>query len=130
RNAVEDLLEEGSKAQGDEYRYEGFLRDRKKHLAEEFRKHREKMDSLQVKGVGSFLKISAPTAIITGLTAVAHTFGFQVDPFLASSLAGTGAALSGIAWWGEVKQQRSEALQSFPYLYLLTLQDELKTSSS
>lgn len=129
RKAAELLLEEGSKAQGDEYRYEGFLKNKKKELAEEFRKHRDKMESLQVKGFGSFLKISVPTAVSTALSAVA-ALGFQVDPFTATTLAGTGAALSGVVWRGEVRQQRREAIENFPYHYLLTLEKELPISNS
>ena len=128
REAVDELMREGSKAREDEYRYEGFLSDKKKQLTEEFSKHRAKMESLTVKSVGSFLKISAPTAIIAAATSVAKSLGFEVDSFLLSSLAGTGMTLSGLAWWGEVKQQRSEAVQDFPYHYLLTLPEELKKS--
>ncbi len=129
RKAVEDLLAEGSRAQGDEYRYEGFLKDKKKDLAEEFRQYKEKMESLSIRSVGSLLRISAPTAVSTILTAVA-TLGFHVDPFTATALAGTGAALSGVTWWGEVRQQRREAIENFPYHYLLTLEKELPPSHS
>jgi hypothetical protein len=124
RKAVEDLFKEASKAEGDEYRYEDFLKDQKEELKEKFQRHRDKMGSLQVKGFGSFLKISAPTGVSTIASAVA-TIGFLVNPFTTAIIAGTGAVLSGVAWWGEVRQQRRDAVENFPYHYLLTLEKEL-----
>lgn len=129
RKAVEDLFKEASKAEGDEYRYEDFLKNQKKDLKEKYEKHKDKMESLQVKGFGSFLKISAPTGVSAIASAVA-AIGFLVNPFTTAIIAGTGAVLSGVAWWGEVRQQRREAVENFPHHYLLTLEKELPFSDS
>src|ERR1044072_8487416 len=48
REAVDELMREGSKAREDEYRYEGFLSEKKKQLADKFSNHRAKMESLTV----------------------------------------------------------------------------------
>lgn len=128
REAVEELMDEASAAQGDEYRYEGFLKNKKEKLEEAFTRHREKMESLQVKGFGSFLKISAPTGISAAASAIA-TIGFAINPFTTGAIAVTGAVLSGLAWWGEVRQQRRDAIENFPYHYLLTLEKELPSSN-
>lgn len=121
RKAVEKIVSKAAAAQADEYRYEDFLSKESEEIKDAIEAHKQKLDTIGVKGVGSLLKISAPTAL-TSLPTAAAAFTMAINPITLGALVGTGIALSLVAWWAEVRGQRRDETRNCPWHYLLSLE--------
>jgi hypothetical protein len=124
RRAVDKIVTKARSVQEiDEYRYADFLRDESREIKDAMESHRSKMQTLGIKSFTSLLKIGAPTAITSAISAVGSLSSVSaINPLSAGILVGTGVTMSLIAWWAEVRGQRREEIEKNPWHYVLSLE--------
>jgi hypothetical protein len=124
RKATDKIVAKAAKAQEiDECRYADFVKDEAKEFKDAFESHKSKMETVGVKGLGSLLKIGAPTAITSiATTTKVISPALAINPLSAGILIGTGVAMSLITWWAEVRRQRQDEREKCSWHYVLSLQ--------
>lgn len=120
RQAVDKIVTKAGRTQQiDEYRHADFLLYEKEEIKDAIEGHKSKMRTLGIKSFGSLLKVGAPTAITSAISAV------PINPISAGILVGTGVVMSLITWWAEVRGQRQEEARKNPWHYVLSLEKRL-----
>ncbi len=121
REAVEDVVKASIDADNDPNKFTDFLISEKSRIKDAIETHKNKMETIGVRGAGSVLKISAPASLgaLPGVTAALTSL--TIAPVSAGIILVGGVAISLVAWWAEVQGQRRDEIEKCPWHYLLSL---------
>jgi len=96
-----------------------YLTDRRRKIEKQVSDYRKTLDEINVSAIESALKVSVPAWFVTAGSMIG---GFESS--VTGILTSLGIAISAIAWWAKVRQDRRQAVASCPWHYWTDTQQQ------